>query len=351
MIFLKKKNLFALDVGSYSIKLIELKAVKKGYQLVNLAVAPLPPEAIVDGALMDPGAIAEAITSLVGSVKVKTSDVATSVAGHSVIIKKITLATMTDDELADSIQWEAEQYVPFDIADVNLDFQILGPDPTDESQMEVLLVAAKKEIIDDYTAVLAEAGLNPVVMDIDAFACQNMLELNYSLGEGESVAIVNIGAGLSNINIIKDGLSLFTRDVANGGNQFTEEIAKRFGISYEDADAVKLGKKNEAADPDEAKTVVQESSDSFASEVARTLDFFMATNPDDHVSKVFICGGGAKVENLDKVLSDKLGIPVEVANPFNAINYNSKTFDAQYIADVAPSFGVAVGLAIRQEGD
>jgi len=351
MLFLKKKNLFALDVGSYSIKLVELKALKKGFQLVNLATAPLPSEAIVDGALMDPGAIAEAITSLVGSIKTKTTDVATSVAGHSVIIKKITLAAMTEDELADSIQWEAEQYVPFDIADVNLDFQILGPDPADESQMEVLLVAAKKEIVDDYTAVLAEAGLNPVVMDIDAFACQNMLEINYSLPEGESVAVVNIGASLSNINIIKDGLSLFTRDVANGGNQFTEEIAKRFGISYEDADAAKLGKKVEGTEPSDIKAVVQESSDSFSSEIARTVDFFMATNPDDHVSKVFICGGGAKVENLDKVLADKLGISVEVANPFNAINCNGKAFDGQYIAEEGPSFAVAVGLAIRKEGD
>ncbi|MDH3974800.1 MAG: pilus assembly protein PilM [Deltaproteobacteria bacterium] len=350
MLFLKKKNLFALDVGSYSIKLVELKPLKKGYQLVNLAIAPLPPEAIVDGALMDPSAIAEAITTLVGSVKGKTTDVATSVAGHSVIIKKITLAAMTEDELADSIQWEAEQYVPFDIADVNLDFEILGPDPADESQMEVLLVAAKKEIIDDYTAVLAEAGLNPVVMDIDAFACQNMLEINYSLAEGEAVAVVNIGASLSNINIIKDGLSLFTRDVANGGGQFTEEIAKRFGLSYEDADAAKLGRKVEGADPDEVKAVIQESCDSFSAEIARTLDFFMATNPDDNVSKVYICGGGAKVRNLDKVMSDKLGMHVEVANPFNAIS-SGKAFDGQYLSDVGPSFGVAVGLAIRTEGD
>lgn len=351
MLFLKKKNLFALDIGSYSIKLVELKPLKKGYQLVNLAMAPLPPEAIVDGALMDSSAIAEAITNIVSTVKTKTTDVATSVAGHSVIIKKITLAAMSEDELADSIQWEAEQYVPFDIADVNLDFEILGPDPADESQMEVLLVAAKKEIVDDYTAVLAEAGLNPVVMDIDAFACQNMLEANYPLPEGEAIAIVNIGASLSNINIIKDGMSLFTRDVANGGGQFTEEIAKRFGVSYEEADAAKLGRRVEGVDPEEVKEVVQESCDSFSSEIARTLDFFMATNPDDHVAKVYICGGGAKVQNLVKILSDKLGIAVEMANPFNAISYSGKTFDEQYIAEAGPSFGVAVGLAIRKEGD
>ena len=349
--FSKKKKLFALDIGSYSIKLLELSKVKKGYQLVNIGTVPLPSEAIVDGALMDSSAIAEAIGGLLQSTKIKLKDVSTSVSGHSVIIKKITLATMGEDELAESIQWEAEQYVPFDIADVNLDFEIIGPDPADEGQMEVLLVAAKKEVIDDYTAVLAEAGLTPIVIDIDAFACQNMLEVNYEIEEGGVVAVVNIGAGTSNINIIQDGKSLFTRDVANGGNQLTEEIQKRFGVAGEEADAAKLGAKIESVDPEELKAVMDEVSNSLSSEIARTIDFFMATNPDSNVSKVYICGGGAMVKGLNKVMSEKLGLPVEVANPFNAISYNKKKFDPDYIESIAPSFGVAVGLAIRQVGD
>ncbi|MDT8317967.1 MAG: type IV pilus assembly protein PilM [bacterium] len=349
MIQLRKKNLFGLDVGSYAIKMVELKEGKKGYQLINIGLAPIPPDAIVDGALMDPGAIAEAITALLAKTKVKLKDVATSIAGHSVIIKKITLASMSDEELADSIQWEAEQYVPFDIADVNLDFEILGPDPVDESQMEVLLVAAKKETIDDYTAVFAEAGLNPVVMDIDAFACQNMLELNYPPDDGVVTAIVNIGAGLTNVNILKDGASLFVRDVASGGNHFTEAIQKRFGVGQELADSAKLGASVEGVDSSGLKEVIRESMDGIASEVARTLDFFLATNPDNNVDKVFISGGGARVKGLGALMSDKLGVPVEIVDPFQMINFNKKY--AEMIAAEGPSFGVAVGLAIRKAGD
>ena len=346
MIQLRKKKLFGLDVGSYSIKLVELKEGKKGYQLINIGLAPVPPDAIVDGALMDPGAIADAISDLLASSKIKLKDISTSIAGHSVIIKKITLASMSEEELADSIQWEAEQYVPFDIADVNLDFEILGPDPVDESQMEVLLVAAKKETIDDYTAVFKEAGLNPIVMDIDAFACQNMHELNHPPEEGKVTAIVNIGAGLTNVNIIKEGISLFVRDVASGGNQFTEEIQKTFGVGQEVADSAKLGATVEGVDPSELKEVMRESMDGIASEIARTLDFFLATNPDDSVDEVFVSGGGARVAGLGPLMSEKLGVPVEIVSPFQVISHNKKF--AEIIDKEGPSFGVAVGLAIRK---
>ena len=351
MLSFAKKKIFALDIGSYSIKLVELKSSKKGYQLVNLASVPLPPEAIVDGALMDTGVIVDAIRNLISSAGVKGGDVAVSVSGHSVIIKKISLPAMTENELAGSIQWEAEQYIPFDIADVNLDFQILGPSAADQAQIDVLLVAAKKEIIDDYTAVIAEAGLNAVVIDVDAFAVQNMVEISYPAEEGEVVAAVNVGAELSNINIIKDGISLFTRDVANGGNQFTEEIQKRFGVSYENADAAKSGGEVEGVDAGEVKEILQEVSGLLSSEIARTIDFFMATNPEDSVRRAYVCGGGAKTESLDTLLADKLAVPVEIVNPFNAISCNEKNFDPEYLEDVAPSFGVAVGLAIRKEGD
>ena len=351
MISFGKKNLFALDIGSYSMKLVELKASKKGYQLVNLDMIPLPPEAVVDGALMDAVSIVETIQNLVGNAKIKLKDVASSVSGHSVIIKKISLPAMTEDELAESIQWEAEQYIPFDIADVNIDFEILDTNPDDSSQMDVLLVAAKKEVVDDYTAVIAEAGLNPVVLDVDAFAVQNMLEINYPLEPGHVVAIVNIGAELTNVNVVKDGVSLFTRDVSSGGGQSSEEIQKRFGVSYENADAAKLGAAVEGVDADEAAAIAREMAESLASEIARTIDFFMATNQEDKVEKVYICGGGAKAKGQDKVLADKIGIDVEVANPFNVITYSEKKFDPEYIADIAPSFGVAVGLAIRSEGD
>jgi len=347
----RKKSVFALDIGSYAIKLVELKKTKKNYQLVNIGSVTLPPEAIIDGALMDSSAIADAIRGLVASSHLKSTNAVTSISGHSVIIKKISIQAMAENELADSIQWEAEQYIPFDIADVNLDFEILGPNIADANQMDVLLVAAKKEIVDDYKGVLAEAGITPVVIDIDVFSAQNMLELNYPPEMGEMIVVINIGAELSNINVIMDGISLFTRDVASGGGQITEDIQKRFGVSYEDADSAKRGMSVDGVDAAEVKKLIEEGADALSYEIARTIDFFLATNSEYKVARAYICGGGAKIEGLDKILSEKLKVSVEVADPFKEISCNEKKFDPEYLRDVAPMFGVAVGLAIREEGD
>lgn len=347
----RKKSLFALDIGSYAIKLIELKKTKKGYHLVNLNSVTLPPEAIIDGTLMDSSAIADAIRELIASSKPKSKNVSTSISGHSVIIKKISLQAMTEDELADSIQWEAEQYIPFDIADVNLDFEILGPNDADSNQMDVLLVAAKKEIIDDYSGVLSDAEVTPSVIDIDSFAVQNMLELNYPPHLGEMIVVINIGAELSNINVIMDGISLFTRDVASGGGQITEDIQKRFGINYEDADNAMRGMAVDGVDAEEVKLLIGESADALSFEIARTIDFFLATNSEYKIARSYICGGGAKIEGIENILSEKLKIQAEITDPFKAISFNEKKFDAQYLRDIAPIFGVAIGLAIREEGD
>ncbi|MBE9536940.1 MAG: type IV pilus assembly protein PilM [Proteobacteria bacterium] len=346
-----KKSIVALDIGSYSVKLVQLSKTKKGYNLANLASMPLSPEAIVDGALMDTGTIVDIVRELMAGAKLKLADVAASVSGHSVIIKKIVLPATTEEELADSIQWEAEQYIPFDIADVNLDFQILGEAPGDSSQIEVLLVAAKKEIVDDYTAVLTEAGLNPVILDVDAFAVQNMLELNYDFEEGDVIASVNVGAELSMVNVFKDGISIFNRDVSNAGNRLTQEIQKHFSLSHEEAEAAKLGAEVEGLDASELKAIFAEAVESLSSEVARTIDFFMATNPEDKIVKLYLSGGAAGTAGLRDLLSEKLGFPVEIADPFNSVVCDEKKFDPDYLKDSGPSFAVALGLAIREAGD
>src|SRR3990172_1464140 len=240
MLFGKPKGLIGLDIGSSSIKLCELKETKKGYHLQNFGIAPLPPEVIVDGQLMNSSAVVDAIQTLVRDRKIKVKEVATSVSGTAVIIKKIKLPAQSPEELSESIKWDAEQYVPFDINYVNLDYQILHPGD-EEGQMEVMLVAAKKDFINDYVAVVKEAGLNPVVMDVDAFALENMYEINYAIQEGEVLALVNIGASTININVTKGGMVVFTRDVTAGGNAFTEEIQKQLGVSFEEAETLKIG--------------------------------------------------------------------------------------------------------------
>ncbi|RPJ01900.1 MAG: type IV pilus assembly protein PilM, partial [Deltaproteobacteria bacterium] len=319
MLFSKPKEIIGLDIGSSSIKLVELKEEKAGYRLQNLALAPLPPEAIVDGALMDSVTIIDAIKDLMAQGKTKTKNVATSVSGHSVIVKKITLPFMTDAELEESIQWESERYIPFDINDVNIDFQILGSDVENPEVMEVILVAAKKDIINDYVAVVMEAGLNPIIIDVDAFALENMLAINYDLEKGEVIAIANVGASVTSINILKNNVSAFTRDLFKGGNQITEEIQRQLHIDFDEAERVKVGSKIDGTWQPVVQKVLKEASESLAAEIGSSLDFFQSSSTYEKISKLYLGGGGSKIKEFDILLQQQIGVPVEVINPFKKI--------------------------------
>jgi type IV pilus assembly protein PilM len=347
--FKKKKEVIGIDVGSSSVKLVQLKEAKGTYQLLNAGIMPLPPEAIVDNTLMDSSSIAAAIKNLVASLGVKIKDVSCSISGNSVIIRKIVLPAMPSEELEDQISWEAEQYIPFDIKDVNMDFQILSPDAFDPSKMSVLLVASKKDIINDYVSVFNEAGMQLSVVDVDSFAVQNAFELNHDSRSDDILALINIGASVMNINVIKDGITLFTRDVQMGGNLYTEEIQKQLGMSGEEAESSKMLAKesNNKALID----VITKVNDTITQEIRRSLDFYNSTATDDRITGVFISGGCSKVYNLVNNISDKIGLPVEAINPFAKLKYNEKDFDPEYLQEIAPLMVVTVGLAVRRVGD
>lgn len=346
----KKKNVIGLDIGSSSIKIVELRETKDGFKLQHLGISPLPPEAIVDGALMDSVTIIDTIRDLVTSTS-KTRDVVTSVSGHSVIVKKITLPFMTETELEESIQWEAERHIPFDINDVNIDFQILGYRSENPDLMDVILVAAKKDIINDYVSVIMEAGLNPVVMDIEAFALENMLGINYEIEKDDIVAIANLGATVTNINILKDNLSAFTRDIFKGGNQITEEIQRQLHVDYEEAEKIKVGQKGEGASQSVVENALRSASESLAVEIGNSLDFFQSSTTSQKISKLYLSGGGSKIKDFDIILQQQIGIPVEIANPFKRIEYNEKSFDPEYLREIGSVMAVGVGLASRKVGD
>ena len=234
----KTKSLIGLDIGSSSVKAVELKKAKDGYELVSFGLEPLAQDTVVDGAIMDAPSVAEKIISIFDAQKIKTKDVATSVSGHSVIVKRVSMPLMTEEELYDRIQAEASQHIPFDIADVNLSYQLLE---ATENQMDVLLVAVKKDKILNHTNVLAQAGKTPMVVDIDAFALQNTFEVNYEPDPSQVVALLNVGASVMNINIIRGWTPLFTRDVSVGGNQYTDALQKELDLSFEDAEKLKMG--------------------------------------------------------------------------------------------------------------
>ncbi len=345
----RKKQVVGCDVGSSSIKIVELKPLKNGeFQLLHAAIANLSPEAIVDGAIMDSSLVVEALSRLIADNNIRNPGFGGSLSGHSVIIKKIQLPAMTEAELAESIQWEAEQYIPFDINDVNLDYVVLEAPSADT--MDILLVAVKKDRIADYTSVVVQAGKDPVLVDVDVFALQNAYEANYTVGD-EAVALVNIGASVMNINVINDGSSIFWRDVAFGGNQYTEAIQRELNLPREDAERLKLGESVGEHSLQQVMGVLNSVSEDLAAELQKTFDFFVATSSVDRLDRVVLAGGSALVLNLDEILKERFQVNVEVLNPFRNIRYSEADFDPEWINRHAPAMSVAVGLAVRTVGD
>ena len=343
-----KANLVGVDIGHSSVKVCQLKESKRGFQLVHFGMIALPQDAIVDSAIMDAGAVTDRINELMHNQKIKAKEAAISLSGHQVILRKIPLPVMTREELDESIRWEAEQYIPFDIDEVNIDVEILN-EHNDQGQMDVLLVAAKKDMINEYTSVIQDAGLATTVVDVDAFSLQNAFEANFDLPVGETVALINVGASIVNINIIQSRISAFTRDITQGGNQYTEEIQKQLNVSYDEAEALKIGGVGEvdAVVPQEVERVMQQVSETIAADVQRSLDFYGATAADSTIHRIYLAGGCAKVPALARSIQAKTGVAVEEINPFKQLDTTDKQLDPEFLRRVAPMATISVGLALR----
>ena len=340
----KSRQLVGLDIGSSSIKAVELKSTKAGYELVSFGMEALAPDTVVDGAIMDAPQVANAISKIFDAQRIKTKNVATSVSGHSVIVKRVPLPLMTEDELYDRIPSEASQHIPFDIADVNLSYQLLE---SMDSQMDVLLVAVKKDKILNHTNVLAQAGKTPVVVDIDAFGLQNCFEINYEPDAGQTVALLNIGASVMNINIVRGGVPLFTRDVSVGGNQYTDALQKELDLSFEDAERLKRGDSLPSVTDEQKQQILRSVSDILTLEIQKTFDFFRASAAGEHIEKILVAGGSSKVPGLLEALRQEFSMPVEILNPFQKISPPASGLGMDLIEGNAGQLAVAVGLALR----
>jgi len=342
------KNLVGVDIGTTSIKVCHLKQGRKGLGLVSFGYAPLSPQVIVDGQVMDSGAVVETLQKVFRDNKIRQRDVAISVSGQSAIIRKISVPMMTDQELNEQIQWEAEQHIPFDIKDVQIDHQVLRRNP-DEGQMEVLLVAAKRHQIEDYARLARDAKLKPVVCDIDAFTIQNIFEFSRGLDPSRTVALINVGASLSSLNIITGGVSAFSREIANGGNAVTEEIQKTLGIPFEQAEAYKCGDGQDGIVPQQVLEIIEGSCDSIAAEIQRSLDFFMATSGDSDIARIFVTGGSAALGALAQAIENRSRIPVETWSPTEAITLANPAIRPELITKHALQLSVSLGLALRKD--
>lgn len=345
-LFGKPKGLVGLDIGSSSVKAVELKKTKEGYELVSVGLEPLAQDTVVDGAIMDGLAVTQAIEKIFNEQKIKTKNVATSVAGHAVIVKKVQMAYMEESDLFDVIQTEAEQHIPFDIADVNLSFQVLETNPAGNTQ-EVLLVAVKKDKILNHTNVLNQAGKLSTVVDIDAFALQNCYETNYEPSSDLTAALLNIGASVMNINICRGNIPLFTRDVSVGGNQFTDALQKELDLSFEDAENLKKGLEVPGVSEDQKNAVLRSVSEILVLEIHKTFDFFRASATAENIQHIYVAGGSARVPGLLDQLKEEFSVPVEELNPFMRITYNPGKFSDEFIRELSSRLAVAVGLGLR----
>ena len=346
----KGKGSLGLDLGSSYIKTIKLNESKGGYELDLFNLYPLPPELIVDGSIIDSIRLVDSIKDMIGKAGIKTKDAVISISGHSsVIIKRISLPEMSEEDLSESIKFEAEQYVPFDIEDVNLDFQIIGP-KEEPGQMDVILVAVKKDIINEYISVIKEAGLNPIIVDIDAFALENMYGINYEIEPGKNVALLNIGASTINMSILKGGISVFTRDSSLGSNLHTEALQREFNITYEIAEKLKRGETVENISREDAGAVIESASEEILGEIIRSFDYYRSTTTHEEIAEVIFSGGCALLSNFSSMIAEKTGIETRIAEPFRNIKIPRK-FEGTNIEEIAPLMAVAVGLALRRLGD
>jgi type IV pilus assembly protein PilM len=350
MLFGKKDHLIGLDIGSRSIKAAEIIETKRGRTLKRFGIVDLPQGAIEEGSINDPESVAESIQQLFKSYSIKENNVAVSIGGYSVIVKKINVQTMAEQQLQETIHFEAEQYIPFDISDVNLDFQILGENETNPGQMSVFLVAAKKEMVNDYISLVNLAGLNPCIVDVEAFALQNTFEANYDI-QNDNIALIDIGASKTSLNILKGSSSVFMRDVSLGCGQINQKIMSLIDCSFEEAEHLKHGDQPDRLTPDDLKGIISTVVSDWCTEIRRALDFFYSTYPEDQIKKIILSGGGANIVEFRQLLATEASAEVETINPFKNFNVDAKSFDNSFIRQIAPQAAISMGLAMRKVDD
>lgn len=342
-LFSRTRTSVGLDIGSGQVKLAAISHGSGEPVLTRVAMTPLADDAIVEGEVMDAGMVAEAVRRLFDQVQIKSRQVVTAVGGRDVIIKKIPMDRMKEAEAREVIRWEAEQHVPFDMDNVELDFQILDPDG-EGLQMTVLLVAAKRELIDHKLSLLAEVGVEPAIIDVDAFALHNAFELSYPEGMTGVVGLVNIGHEMTNVNILDEGIPVLTRDLPVGTRRFREDLQRERGLSAEEANRILQGFETS----DVLAPFLETRGDELATGIERAAAFLQtAARSSSGLSRLYTSGGGSRIPGLTKVLADRLRLPVEMTNPLKRLHVDPGAFDGMNIDEVAPLLMLPVGLALR----
>jgi type IV pilus assembly protein PilM len=353
-IFSSQKKLVGLDIGSSSLKLAEIISSSRGHVLNRFLQIPLPKGIIVDGVLADSNALSLKIKELFRNSGCGSKGIITSLAGNSVIIKKVTLDQINETELRDLIHDEAGKYLPFDnMDDVNYDFQILGDNSYNPNQMDIIIVAAKKDMVNSYLEAVTAAGLNVMIMDVAPFVLESVYEANYEFDNDEIVVIINIGASTTGINVLKGGMSIFTRDFALAGNSITESLQEKYKVTFEEAEKIKIDGIPDGSDGDnlDLKNNILDFAQPICLEIERSIDYFRSTFGGEYIKRILLAGGSAGIYNLTKSLSEKLSVKTELINPLLKIGYNKRKIDVNRLESIKPVAATAIGLGLRKMGD
>lgn len=344
--FISREQLVVgVDIGSHAVKVCELKKTDRGYHVLSVGSAVLPEGAVDDGTLNEPEVVGGVIADLFRNLKIRNKKVGFSISGYSVIVKKVNLAVMEEEQLEEHIMDEVEQYIPFDISDVYLDYQDLKTNKAEAERTDVMLVAAKKEIVDEYLDMLKSLNLQPVIVDVDGFALENTYETSYE--KTDNVALVDIGASKMNINILSEGISVVARDIVVGSRQLTEQIQGAFDVEFEEAEALKLGQIPAEEKQEEMEQIFSSTCTQWVLEIKKAIDLYHSNNPERPLTRLILSGGGCKVVGLSEFLEAETSLPVEIFNPFNNMTYNKKKIDSDYIERIGPEMAIVSGIAIR----
>jgi type IV pilus assembly protein PilM len=343
----KAENLIGLDIGSHSVKLVQVSSGGAKPRLITMGIASLPRDSLIEGRVAKPEVVANVIRELATHLDIKRRAVATSISGYDVMIKKIELPTMTEDELEARMHSELSQYIPYSIEEVDVDYQIIDVSIERPNFMEVLLVAAKKESTNDFNNIVRLSGFDAFVVDVDFFALGNSFETVYGF-EDKRIALLDIGANKSIMNITHKGVPIFTRNVAIGGNQITENIKDFFNIPFEEAESVKLGEAQGKYPARDLEEIFVSTISGWVTECRRAVDFYYHNYPEQTIDTLYLSGGSCRIPGLDKVLRDNLEVPVEIFNPLSGILYDTKHFDQSYVDYIGPQMAISLGLALRK---
>ncbi len=347
----KSKKVLGLDIGTSSIKMAELDVSKSGASLLGFSMVGTPEGAIQGGEIVDLGSISDALVEMVAELKTKRKSVSASLWGSAVIVKKISVQAADKNILEQQLSWEAEQYIPFDVNEVNISYQILGSSEAGSDIMDVLLVAARHEYVFKFLELISGAQLECSVLDVPGFALANCFERNYGVIKGQTVALLNVGASVTNFVVIDDGKTVFCRDIPVGGGTYTAEIQRGMGVSVDEAEAMKLSVSTGQAAPDEAQSLIQNAHEGVCEEINSSVDFFLNTNQGGSIVQMYLTGGSVTLPGLAQAISRVTGVPCEPFDPFFRVKPKGKGLSDSYLKEIKNFAAVAVGLGLRQVGD